>query len=310
VVRAWALAFAAAGVLWAGAARGERVVVLGDSLSAEYAWMPDYGLETVEGWRARSWVEILAELRPDRFAFGAYRELPSVWDPWRAHGFKRNWAFPGAEAEDIENRVLDPFDPFRLLLGPELDRQIAAVDCVVIFLGANDFREVYGGLYDGADAAPLIAEVERSVTRLLDHVLAVHPRARVVVVNVPDPGASPSKAAAHPGAEGRARVTAAIREVNRRLYRAAALRGVAWANVYRETKRLMRGDVFRWGSVEFRNAADPDNDPLALFARDGLHPNTALQARNAQAVIDALNLRYGAGIPRLTDAEVLGLLGL
>ena len=58
------------------------------------------------------------------------------------------------------------------------------------------------------------------------------------------------------------------------------------------------------------NDKDADNNPRYAFVRDGLHPNTALQVLNARVIIRAFNRGYGAGIPIITDAEALQLLGI
>src|SRR5438045_847654 len=88
-----------------GFARAENVIALGDSLTAEYDTNPDipgfpteataYAEVTVPGWVSMSWVEIVAQLRPDDFNFGKYKKLSDPWPPPRLSGYELNWAIPG-----------------------------------------------------------------------------------------------------------------------------------------------------------------------------------------------------------------------
>src|SRR5688572_2522088 len=77
-------------------AQGAKVVTIGDSLTAEYDTIPDipgfpteataYAEVTVPGWVSRSWVEVLAKLRPNDFEFGGVRSLSNPWPIPRLSG--------------------------------------------------------------------------------------------------------------------------------------------------------------------------------------------------------------------------------
>jgi lysophospholipase L1-like esterase len=309
-LRAFCVALAIA-TLVPVAVAAPKVLVLGDSLSAEYKDMPEYGEVTRNGWQAKNWVEILAARSAGALDFGDYRALPQVWDIYRLHGYRFNWGFPGAEAEDFENRLTDPNDPFRYTLRPTLAGQLRNnVEWVVVFLGANDFREAYGQIYDGGDPNPLINEIEHSVEAVVNYVQAVNGNLKIVLVNIPDVGAAPGKIAAHPDPDRRALVTRAIRRTNFRLAGLAVEKGLALANIYVETRRLIEGKPVIFAGQTMICDSDPDNDPRYLFTRDDFHPNTALQIRIGQQVLRAMNGYFGAGLPLIPGGEALRILGL
>jgi hypothetical protein len=80
----------------------EKCLVIGDSLTKEYeAWFPGYYPSNPAAWATRNWSEILHQHRTDWFDTGNYQ----TWAPPRTLGHKHNWAFPGAKASDIRDRL-------------------------------------------------------------------------------------------------------------------------------------------------------------------------------------------------------------
>lgn len=304
-------------------APGARVVTLGDSLTAEYDVIPelpgfddlptDYAKVTVAGWEAMSWVEIMGRLRGRYFNFGSWKPLSDAWLPPRLSGYEYNWAVPGVDAGQYEDFVSSSLfeNPLLFAARQPLEDQLAnKAQRVVIWLGGNDFRGNYGPLYDGVNSASFVNALIDDIEKVIDFVRSQNANVQIVVGNVPDLGATPTKKAAHPDPVKRARVTAVTEEVNRRLDQLAADKGVVIANTYAATAALVRDELLYFGGVRIVNDKDADNNPRYAFARDGLHPNTALQVLNARVIIRAFNRGYGAGIPIITDAEALQLLGI
>ena len=317
---AWFFALA---VPFLGAARSAEVVVLGDSLSAEYDTIPDvpgfpteataYAEVTVPGWVSMSWAEVAARLRPDDFDFGRYKKLSEAWAPPRLSGYELNWGIPGIEAGQYEDFVSSSAlsNPTYYLARQPLEDQLKnRAERVVIWLGGNEFRGHYGALYDGGSSANIIAGLNDDLGRIIDFVKGKTSNAQIILCTIPDLGATPAKIAAHPDPLKRALVTAATVAANEKLAKLAAKKGVFVADTYRRTARLVQNLPVFFGAVQIINDKSDDNDPHYSFTRDGLHPNTPLQVLIARTIIDAFNQSYGAGIPQITDAEALQFLGI
>jgi len=321
----WALGMmACTGMLALGCLPGQagNLVVLGDSLSAEYESVPDFpGVEnptayaavTRAGWESMSWTEILGRLRPAQLNLGEHRSSLIGWGDLRFSGYERNFAVPGftaGEWERIANSSLFSdiqYLPYRQTLADVLREE---ADQVVVWLGANEFRGEYGRLYDGADPTPLIDGLRRDVAEVLDFVLGQRPGLEVVVVTIPDLGFSPDKALAHPELTGQARVTEATVRANEVIREEALALGAAVADVFAEMDRVVQEGVVYFGAVDIKPGLHAENDPRYWFTRDGLHPNTAPQLVIARLIVDTFNEAFGSAIPRIGDAEALELLGL
>jgi hypothetical protein len=299
------------------------VVAIGDSLTAEYDTIPvvpgfsaeatAYAEVTVNGWVSMSWVEVAARLQRAYFDFGSSRPLSAPWGIPRLSGYEHNWAVPGILASQYEDfmtsSVLQNFAYFSLR--QPLESQLKSpADRVVIWLGANEFRANYGRLYDGGSSKALIDGLLGDLGRIVDAVKKRNSKLQIVIANIPDLGATPSKKAAHPDATKRARVTAATVAANTRIADLAKKKGIGLADVYALTAALVRNAPPYLGAVRLVNDEDPDNEPRHAFTRDGLHPNTCLQIFNARTIAAAFNTKYKAGIPTITDAQALALLGI
>ena len=304
-------------------ARAADVVAIGDSLTAEYDAIPRmagfpveataYADVTQRGWVSMSWVEVAARLSRAHYNFGSVRTLSAPWNIPRLSGYEYNWGIPGILASQYEDFVTSSATQNFLyfVLRQPLQTQLrSTADRVVIWLGANEFRSNYGRIYDGGSAAALIDGLVGDLGRIVDAVQKLNPRVQIVIANVPDIGASPSKKAAHPEAGKRARVTAATVAANSRIADLAKKKNVGLANVYALTEALVRNVPLYIGAVPLVNDEHPDNHPRYAFTRDGLHPNTCLQIFNARTISAAFNRKYRAGIPGITDSQALTLLGI
>jgi lysophospholipase L1-like esterase len=304
---------------------GGSWVVIGDSLSAEYASVLDgfpipgvddptaYAAVTVEGWESMSWVEILGRLRPGLIHLGDYRSSLVGWGDLRFGGYEYNFASPGFTASQWADIVTSSLfsNPQFLLYRRTLEKVLREqADQVVIWLGGNEFRGRYGHLYDGADPTGLLAELRQDLTAVVDFVQAQRADLQIVLVTIPDLGFSPDKQSAHPDPGGQARVTAATAQANAAVQELAVARGLALADVFEWTGRLMAGEITSFGAVDLLPGEHPDNHPRYHFTRDGLHPNTSLQVVIARIMLDAFRQTYGSQAPEITDGEALALLGL
>lgn len=315
------VAFIAAATVFS--AEAANVVTLGDSLTAEYDVIPaipgfddlptDYAKVTVAGWEAMSWVEVAAKLRGRYFNFGKSKPLSDPWLAPRLSGYEYNWAVPGIDASQYEDFVTSSFfsNPLFYAARQPLEDQLKNdAQRVVIWLGGNDFRANFGPLYDGRSSSSFVNGLIDDLSKVIDFVKKQRDGVQIVVCAVPDLGATPTKKAAHPDPAKRARVTAVTEMVNQRLAKLAADKKVVVADTYAETAALIRDEPLFFGGVRIVNEKHPDNHPRYAFARDGLHPNTALQIVNVREIIRAFNRGYNAGIPNITDIEALQLLGV
>lgn len=300
-----------------------EVVAIGDSLTAEYDTIPSvpgfpveataYAEVTVKGWESMSWVEVLARVQKSHFNFGGARPLSTPWGVPRLSGYEYNWGIPGIMASQYEDFVtssaLENFAYFSLRLPLESQLRSPA-DRVVIWLGGNEFRANYGKIYDGGSSASLIDGIVGDLGRIVDFVKKRNSKLQIVIANIPDVGAAPSKVAAHPDPAKRARVTAATVAANTRIAELAKKKGIGLADVYATTSAVVRKAPLYFGGVQIVYDEHPDNHPRYAFTRDGLHPNTCLQVFNARKIAIAFNTKYNAGIPLVTDAQALTLLGI
>jgi lysophospholipase L1-like esterase len=303
-------------VLTAGTAVAANTVAIGDSLTAEYDTIPEnsgfpteateYAKVTVPGWVSKSWVEILAQLRPGDFEFGARRKLSDPFPPPRLSGYARNWGIPGILASQYEDFVTSRAgeNPFYFGARQPLENQLEnEAERVVVWLGNNEFRARYGQISEGESPDNLIDNLMGDLRQVVEFVKDHAPQAQIAVANLPDLGASPDKQESQPDPAKRALVTAAVQQANARIAELVNDEGLALVNVYAVTEPLVAGEQTYFGAVPFDPGSDPDNEPRHLFTRDGLHPNTALQIRLARQVILTFNQRYGARVPQITDAE-------
>ena len=319
--RAFLLALLLCGFLLHPLQAALKVVVIGDSLSAEYDSLTgmagvddpsEYAAITVDGWESMSWVEVLGRLRGDALDFGAWRDSLPGWIDLRFTGYEFNYAIPGFEAsqyEDIVNSSLfrnPQHYPFKL----SLENRLEGADAAVVWLGGNEIRANFGALYDGGDPQPLINALRQDLGEILNFVRRQGAALRVVVPNLPDLGATPTKQAAHPDPAKRARVTSATILANQAIAEVAAAQGSAVADVFAATRPIVEGTPMWIGPIAIQPGIHADNHPQYAFTRDGLHPNTCLQAEIADIILGTFNEAFDLAIPPITDAETLALIGI
>jgi len=128
---------------------GDKVLVMGDSLTKEYRseFVALYPTNP-DAWTARNWIELLDARRNDQFDMGSWQ----VYTDWRLTGHEFNWAKPGGTAREFRNFLRqDTAGKAELLASSPLftasnltswrstfNGLIPQSQRLVIFLGGND----------------------------------------------------------------------------------------------------------------------------------------------------------------------------
>ncbi len=316
VLRAALLAFPFAASL---PAAPQNVLVLGDSLSEEYAFELPFSAPDSDPFRAnlRNWIELLAATRPAEISFGSYDGNLAAYPDYRDGGHAYNWAVPGFKTTDLVefiNPPLLPRDELELLDAlscPKLKSQLKDdIAWVVIFCSGNDLSSLYSELASDTATPAQLAAIRDNLAATIDFVRAQNAALKIVLVNAPDIGATPAVQARGATPEARAVATAGIASLNTLLAALAADRGIALADSFTLTRRIAEAAPLRLNGTAFLPTAHPENDPHHLFAKDGFHASTALQALIANEILGALNTRYAAGFTLLSGREILRSVGL
>ncbi|MDB6137305.1 MAG: phospholipase/lecithinase/hemolysin [Verrucomicrobiaceae bacterium] len=286
------------------AAAQQHCLVIGDSLSKEYeVEFPALYPSNQDSWKARNWIEILAEQRNNWFDLGHFE---AFYDP-RLVGHQYDWAFPGAKTQEIHDRLYSRSwvdSTWQNELRSELK---SSVNRVVIFAGGNDVSGYYGDIYNGKSPTLLINKTRDNLLSIVDFVRAVKPSLQIVLVAVPHVGSTPHVQASYPTNTAKtAKVTAALDSLNTQLAALARSRAIGFSSgVYDFTKSMIAGK-FLIGSVQIIDKADADARNTYAFSGDGFHPGTSAQARVAQIILDTFRTKWPSpAIPALTDAEIL-----
>lgn len=296
-------------------AAARKIMVMGDSQSEEYAFEagpaplfsgPDSDILNAN---IRNWIEILTEERPADCYFGPYDGDRFAYSDIRREGFAYNWSVPGAETGDMVDVLEATFfrNPQYLpSLGQITDQIQTEVAYVVIFLGANDVRSIYGDFYNNTVPSGFNSTLVANLKKAIDFVQSKKSSMRIVVVNIPDPGVTPSKIAAHPDPMKRAAASARLASLNQSIASMAAGEGCALADVMALTELIRAPGNFYLNGRHFLKAGHPENPPNYLFAKDGFHPSTVAQALFANAILKAINTKWSQNIPLLANREILG----
>lgn len=284
------------------AAASDHHLIIGDSLSKEYEIEgPGIGIDVFPppSPYPKNWCELLDRRRPDFFDYGDL----DVHSDIRAAGHDYNWSVPGSYASDWRDTYLaNPPGALESQLSQTLVKRC------VIWLGGNDVRDSYGGLYNGdINPAAWATKTFSDIAFVVDWVLdRRQPGVQMVLVNVAHLGATIAKNRDFPyDAVKTGRVTAAIEDLNTRMALLAQARGIGLADIYRMTKELVTADRWCIGGWLIYKKSSGDGDADAMFLNDGFHPNMPVQAVFGQTILDTFNSRYGTAIPRLTNREIV-----
>lgn len=322
ILRAGFVCSAALAATLALVAAPQNILVLGDSLSEEYAFELPFSAPDSNPTEAnlRNWVEILAATRASEISFGNYEGHLAYYGDYRNGGFAYNWAVPGFKTKDLAELINPPLFPttpeqvLDALSCPRLKTHLkSAVAYAVIFCSGNDLSSLYTELATGTATPAQIDGIRNNLAATIDFVHTQNAALPIVLVNAPDIGVTPSVKTRVPDPALRAVATAGIGALNTRLSDLAADRGIALADSFTITRTLDGAAPFRLNGTIFLNTGDPtlENRPQYLFAKDGFHASTAAQALIANEILRALNARYAAGFTPLSNREILAtVLGL
>lgn len=308
-----------------------KVMCIGDSMTREYEVMAVY--DGQDGTfpspdsdpgnaNTMNWVEILAERRSTHFDFGDYDPKLLSYPDWRIAGHKYNFGVPGADSDlwkDILEGSLNPFDDdYHVLHWPTrfaLRENLNNMDVVVVMVGGNDINFNYGPLHNAlpgdAYATSFIANVIANLDDIIDEIRDYNATVPIVLANIPDLGATPDIIGDHPDTAKRANATAIISDLNTAVATLATNRGATLAQISSLTDRILSPNPFCIGALTMIKDKDPENPPLYLFCKGGLHPSSNAQSVIANILLEAINTATGSNIPRLSDREIIThLLGL
>jgi hypothetical protein len=278
------------------AARAEwrgGIGVLGDSYSDEYQFYPPHRST------ARNWVEILATSRG--LDFGRF-STESRGEP-RNQGFEYNWARSDATTDDM------------IATGQHLGvaAQVARgeVSLVVVFIGGNDFINAMKTPDPVAAFREVGPRAEANLELAVATILEAHPAVKVLIITVPDIRELPEfRVPLSTGLLPRAyadAATACIRRYN------ASIRALAshqpqvavldFAMTARGSELIEPDAILVAGHRVVRSG--PSDNPDHLFLGDVRHIGTVAQGELAAMVVAAINVRFAAGVPTLSQREIL-----
>lgn len=299
-----------------------RVLAIGDSLTEEYNFEQPFSAPDSHPTNPNTmnWPEILADRRADHITMGSYASSLFSYPDLRNAGFEYNYGVPSFKSGDwIDVCTSDIWDTFsgNLIVAMwyptrlSLNQKLEDVDAVVIFLGGNDLKSDYSGIFNDPTPPALLANVVSNVAWIHDYVRDRAPDLPIIIATVPDIGATPEVSENYTDPAKRAVARQRIATMNANLSAMALARGATVARIDELTNRVFDQVPLEINGTEFIFAPHPENPPLHLFCKDGFHPATVAQALIADLLVDALNQATAAGIPRLENREILGsVLGL
>ncbi len=272
-----------------------RLGVLGDMLSQEYA---EHMLINGKGW-----YDLLVE--SGRVDGGHYSQFyPDI----RWSGYEYNWANWWATSQDVlRNGQLD---------GIVAQAQAGLLTHVVVMLGSADYlNQAYAAIYNNAWTPSQITQFDNQRLSWLREALLrlTGTGVPVVLSTLVDPGFAPGIQAQYWQGEGRARVSQAVDEFNRRLQLLASEVGVPVID-YNGLLKAIFGSAAApaatvWvGGVELIHGQG--DGPQWTFTANGICPGSVISAFGAGLVVHALNQLYQLNLPPVTVFEALQSAGL
>ena len=299
-----------------------RVLAIGDSLTEEYAFELPFSAPDSAPLAANveNWPETLSARRAAWFTLGSYSSSPLSYPDLRDGGYKYNYGIPGFRTQDwiavCQSTISDIFsgDLVTALRYPTqlaLLRHLNEVNVVVIFLGGNDLKSNYTGIFNDPQPPPLLAQAVSNIAYIHDYVRSHAAALPIIIATVPDIGATAGVSATYTDPAKRARARARIAATNASIIAMAAIRGATVARIDTVTDRIFDQVPMDLNGTDFIYAPSPQNSPRPVFCKDGFHPATMVQALIADQLVDALNRATASSIPRLDNREILGpVLGL
>lgn len=289
-----------------------RVGVLGDSATDEYRGTDNRGGSFAAV--TRNWLEQLQLVNIFR---------PGTWGSYgepRRTGYRYNFARSAAQANDLQEQgqATGLATEISALLGtsdPADD-----IGAVIIWIGANDFApyaggryvEIYQGTLAGQALTDWIATVTGYISWAAGVIRAADPNMRLLIATIPDVNNSPATAG-YTDPVGRQRVSDATIAANALIQTTINTYGAARLDAAAIMTRILSRInpqtgvmVIDPGGYNFNlNAFGVGNDPVNGILGDAIHSGAILNCITANEVVDALNLRYPLGLPRISEAQCL-----
>ncbi len=327
----------------------DEVVTLGDSLTfayeAEFCFRVNILLQPYgDGMPAhvRNWIEVLGApaYRGAFFNQGARKSLAFSFplSAPRNLFFRQdyNWAIPGLKIDQLRRLVMGEATFLSLLAESEdfetlstafeysnfnedtdfnigdMHAQIGTTaERVVLFIGGNDVRDVYGTIYNGGSAGTFVDDFIADANAILDQVRVLNPNIQIVVVAVPHIGITPDIKAYFPTDPVKTPlVTAILNDLNSRLKTSAEEHSAGFADIFTPTLSLLQPAPYCIHGITFTNAGSATGDLNSVWLNGPIsanfHPNTNAQLVIANTIIAAFNERYQTGIAPLSATEMLG----
>ncbi len=254
-----------------------------------------------------SWGELLQKYRNFNIGSWGTRSEP------RRTGYEYNWARSGAKTGTLISSGQHT--------GLAAQVQAGLVDVVYIQIGNNDFayydsnfdgHKIYNGTLAGTALTNKINTMTSEIRTAVTTVKAAGPDV-IILGNIPDPGDSPYNRGRYPDATKRAKVTAAITQVNNNITQIAqqnnaihfdlATQGLKYLSRIDASGNMTVGGV----KISFVNNS---NDPRSAILADNTHAGTVLEGLLANDVLTVLNTRLSPPITLFTEQEILQYAGL
>jgi lysophospholipase L1-like esterase len=299
-----------------------RVLAIGDSMTEEYAFELPFSAPDSNPLAAntRNWPDLLASHRAAWITLGSYGSSMLSYQDLRNGGYEFNYGVPGFKSWDwsavCESTIADILSgdliiSLRFPTKLALINDLAKVDAVIIFLGGNDLKSNYTGIYQDPQPPALLAAAVTNIATIHDFVRSRAATLPIIIATVPDIGATPEVAGKYTDPVRRLQARARIAAMNASLSAMATARGATVARIDDLTDRVFDQVPLHLNGTAFIYPPSPDNSPRPIFCKDGFHPATMAQALIADILVDALNRATAGTIPRLTNREILGpILGL
>lgn len=300
-----------------------KVLTIGDSLTEEYRFEGVFSGPKVEGVpvpiaNTKNWVEIFADRRAANLSFGGFDANFTAYSDFRNGGYAYNYGVPSFTTsnwvgvinwESLPNSgLVYKYAAFRTQrkLGENLEEE--GINVVVIFLGGNDLKSDYNGIFHDETAPDVLQDAVTNLGQIVSFVRQHHATVPIVICTFPDIGATPVIATngnyADPAKRARARQR--IADTNAEVISLAGSVGAQVARIDSLTTWIMDEPEFHLNGTVFNYLPDDLNPPDHLFCHDGFHPSTVGQALIGNLILDAINRATGSSVPLMTNREIIG----
>ncbi|MBX3741783.1 MAG: hypothetical protein KF712_12375 [Akkermansiaceae bacterium] len=305
-----------------------KVLTIGDSLTEEYRFEGVFSGPKVEGVpvpvaNTRNWVEIVADRRAGLVSFGSFDANFGAYSDFRNGGYAHNYGVPSFTTTNWVGVInwetlYSQGIPYMVAAMRTHDKLVEnleeeGIGVVVIFLGGNDLKSNYSGIFQNAEPPALLQTAVNNLAQIISFVRQQNATVPIVVCTFPDIGATPVITTNNNYADLslRARARQRIADTNAAVMSLAASRGAQVARIDFLTTRIFDEPQFHLNGTVFKYPPNDLNPPDHLFCHDGFHPSTVGQALIGNLVLDAINRATGASIPLMQNREIIGdVLGL